>query len=248
MSLRFSVQPQEFKRVITNVLDFTAQKKGGLTGSPYYVVHAQREGMDGTLAVTGLSRYAAGNDWVETQGAAGDPAAYVLVQGVTAQKTDVIDDLSKLAKAGGGTSTAKSAQLSVTIEHRQKISVWYGSSLVGELADVGEQPQYEGRLETVGQLLEEAHDERALEAPTAMLATTMALASKVKAAGIPASESPVADMARLSGWDHLVLLRIGATFTGLLSTIDRELYAVGGPNHDGSGKPEHLLGTREDTA
>lgn len=241
MTLRFSIQPQEFKRIITNVLEFTKERKAGLTGSPYYVVQAQREGMDGTLAVTGLSRYAAGNDWVETQGASGDQAAYVLVQGVAA-KSDVIDDLTKLANAGGGTSTAKSAQLSVSIEHRQKISVWYGDSLVGELADVGEQPDYEGRLERVGQLLEEAHDERALEAPTAMLTSTMALASKVKAAGIPASESPVADMARLPTWDHLVLLRIGATFTGLLSTINRELYAVGGKNHDGYGKPEHLLG------
>lgn len=241
MSIRFSIQPQEFKRVVTNVLEFTKEKKVGLMGSPYFVVQAQREGRDGTLAVTGLARYTAGNDWVEVQGADGDPAAHVLVRG-TGVKSDLVDDLDKLAKQAGGTSTAKSAQLSVTIEHRTKITVWYGDSLIGELADAGDQPQYEGRLEMVGQLLEEVQETRSLEAPTALLVTTMALASKVKAAGIPASESPVADMARLPGWDHLVLLRIGATFTGLMSTIDRELYSIGGPTHDGPGKPEHLLG------
>lgn len=246
MTTRFSVHPGEFKRVVNNVLEFTKERKLGAAGSPYYVVQAQREHPKGTFSVTGLARYTAGNDWVEVEGYSGDEVCYVLVVG-TAGKSDVIDDLTKLAQQAGGTSTAKSAQLSVTIEHRQKISVWYGESLVGELADVGSQPGYEDKLEHVGQLLEEAEETRELEAPTALLVTTMALASKVKAAGIPASESPVADMARLPGWEHLVLLRIGATFTGLMSTVDRELYAVGGPNHDGPGKPEHLLGRERTT-
>jgi hypothetical protein len=231
MSIKFVVQPTELATMLKNVLAFTKEIGKGKKGSPDILLQVDREGRAGTAAAIGFARYAAARDWTDVMGVEGDEVAQVLVRARAEQKSDVIDDLHKLAMAIDKTSKAKGAQVFVEIHHRQKITVEYGGELVGELADSGASTQPH---EAIDELLERT-DWSNPPGPKAFLVETMARLKDVK------SVSPVVDMAQLPGNEDVVALQVGDSFIGVIGTVDRDVFAAGGPWGDGPGTPGRLL-------
>jgi hypothetical protein len=233
MSIKFVAQPKALSVMLKNVLAFTKETGKGKRGSPDVLLQVDKDGRDGTVAAVGFARYAACRDWLEVRGVEGDEVGQLLLLGHNDQKTDVLDDLQKLAMAIGKTSTAAGAQVFVEIHHRQKITVEYGGELVGELADTGRSAAPHERLEDV---LDKG-EWGPLAGPTALQIETVARLRDVK------SDSPVVDLAQLPGDSEKVALQVGDSFMGIISAVDRDLFASGGPWGDGPGSPEKLLTT-----
>lgn len=244
MALSFQVHPQEFKRVITNAIEFGKDKPGDGSGSPYCMIHAEAGPEGNTLQAVTLSRRSAGRDWVDVEAPNPyDGAVEVLVTLAGKSNGQVVDTLEKLASnisTNNGVSNAKDSRLYVTIHHREKITVEAGGKLIGELPDAGSQTNHEVRFERVEQLLD-LLDKSVFTGPTAFVAHTLAKVSKVRVGKFGADDSTVADIGQVDGVNGVAFVKVGDTFEALLSTVDRPVYAAGGPDHSGNGRPEHLL-------
>lgn len=227
MALKFSLPPKAFSLMLKNVLEFTA---GNVQRYPHILIHAERDGRDGTVSAIGIGGALSARDWAEIHGAEGEEVAEVSVLAVNADKSDIIDDLAKLAAAIGKTSTAKSASVFVSIEHGRKITVEYGGQLVGELPHQGVRSPFYDTVENALDL----DDWGPAPGPTALLLDTIKAVTKVKG-------GPAVDIAQLPGYKGMVAVAVGPTFRGLMATVDRPLFAQGGPWRDGPGNPESLL-------
>lgn len=236
MSLRFVASPKALSLAFKNVLEFTA---GNIHSYPNVVIHAERDGRTGTVSATGIGGALCARDWCEVNGTEGTEVAEVTVLGNSTKgpkgtkSTEVIDDLQKLAMAIGRTSTAKSATVFVTVEHGVKISVEYGGQLLGELAHQGNRSPFFDAVENTL----DREDWGECAGPTAFLTETLVRAAKVKTL----TGSTVVDVAQLPDYREAVAVAIGPTFRGIMATVDRPLFAEGGPWRDGPGDRASLL-------
>lgn len=231
MSLSFVLSPKSFSMLLKNVLEFAA---GNISSNPNILIHAERDGRAGTVSATSAGTALAARDWSATAGVDGDDVAQVLVLAKAKDKSDLVDDLTKLAAAIGKTSTAKSAQVFVEIHNRRSITVEYGGQLVGELADTGAST---AQLVGAEDLLDR-DDWSEAPGPTAFMTETLKALTKIKTP----TGTTVVDVAQLPSDHRFIGVAMGPTFRGLVACVDRASYAKGGPWSDGPGTPDQLLG------
>lgn len=230
--MKFTLPPSAFARMMKSVLGVTADKNGQPPRYPYLLVHAERDNREGTLSVAAMSRCVCARDWAPIMGVEGDEAAELLLPGLNPAKTDVVDDLHKLAMAVSKTSSAAAARVFVTVHHQDRLTVEYAGQLVGELAHVVDPHPLPAHM--WGQLDDWLDaDDLALAGPTAFMLDTLGRLTKVA--------GTVADLAAVPDLDGAVRVAIGPTFRALVSTVNRPLYTAGGPWGDGPGAPDHLL-------
>lgn len=229
-SLRFVLPPKGFSDLLKNVIEFTSalpRRRDGV------LLHAERDDRQGSVSAIAVAYSGAARDWAPIAGAEGDGAVSILVQATAPEKSDVIDDLWKLAMAIGKTSSAKDAQVFVTIEHRRKITVEYGGQLVGELPDL------RGTSLELHQYVDDLLDRDTVRyaGPTAFMVETLKALTKIRTA----TKTTVVDVAVLPDNEGAAIMALGPTFRGVLAAVDRDLYARGGPWRDGPGTPLSLV-------
>ena len=240
----FRANPKALANLLHNALTMA---KGKPARQPliYLRYNWDQERGVGQLTVMGISQFSAGLDWMDVESGTPDGYAEIRVLGVQTEKTDVIDDLTKLGSAIRQTSAAQSAVVGVTIEHKTSITVEYGETLVGELPDGDEYDLTTGMDGEPGQFdkLEDMIDEvNSLPAPTGPTAFSLDIIGRckdLKITGMP-MDWGVIDLAQ-HPLRPLVGVAVGPTFRGVVSAIDRTSYAQGGRWHDGPGEPSHLF-------
>ena len=221
------VHPKELADAFKSVLEFTKDNKG----NPDIMV----DYADGTLSIVGVGRYNAARQVVSVESGDGSLGSTVLVQGRHKGKSDELDDLVKLASAvtpstATGISSAKGNRVTVEIEDGTRLTILDGQRLVGELPDSGNSVRMHEWLEK--QLA--SREWKPTPGPLALSIDTAGRLSKIK------SDSPVVDLA-VTGSGSMARLQCGTRFMGLVTTVDRELFAKGGPWGTGPGSPEKLL-------
>jgi hypothetical protein len=246
MAVTFRVNPKTLANVLHNAL---MMAKGKKPVQPLVLLRYNWDQGKGQLTAVGVSQYSAGLDWTEVQGGTEDGYAEIRVLGANPDKTDIVDDLTKLGSAIRSTSAAKDALVSVTIEHKHSMTVEYGEDLLGELADADEydlttgmegQP---GIFDRVEDLVDQVNACPAPAGPVAFSLEIITRCKDLKLTGMPA-DSGVMDLAsHPDPSKNLVGVAVGPSFRGLVATIDRGVYAKGGPWLDGPGDPSHLLGS-----
>jgi hypothetical protein len=238
----FRVNPKTLANTLHNALTMAKGKK---PVQPLILLrYDYRPGGKGELTAIGVSQYSAGMDWCEVEGGT-DGHAEIRVLGANPEKTDVVDDLTKLASSVRSTSAAASALVTVTIEHKQRMTVEYGTELLGELGDGDEydlttgmdgQP---GTFDIVEDLIYQVNDCPQPDGPVALNLDIIARCKDLKI-----MESQVMDLAaHPDPTKNLVGVAVGPRFRGLVASIDRAVYAKGGPWLDGPGDASHLLGS-----
>lgn len=239
--IQFQAHPAALYNVLNNVVTIHKEKPSE-TGQPLiYLRYQWDEGAQppqGQLMAIGLGRYAAGLDWLPAEGGTQDGYAEVRVQGINLAKTDIVDDLKKLASGIRGTSTARAARVFVTMRHKHSISVSYGEELIGELADMDPFDQTVGQFNHVEDMVDDLISQPTLAGPMAFKVGILARLKDIKVTG-GAPDMEVVDIAKHPN-HNLVGLAVGPTFRGLIGAIGREEYAAGGPWKDGPGRPDHL--------
>ena len=221
------VHPKELADAFKSVLEFTKDDKG----NPDVMVDYS----EGVLSIVGVGRYNAARQTVAVEPGDGSVSSTVLVQGRHKGKSDELDDLVKLASAvtpstATGISSAKGNRVVVEIEDGVRLTILDGQRLVGELPDTG-------GVATMHEWLEgclATRTWRPTSGPLALSIDTASRLSKIK------SDSPVVDLA-VTGSGNMARLQCGTRFMGLVTTVDRELFAKGGPWGAGPGSPEKLL-------
>lgn len=231
MALQFILPPAALSAILKSVLAFTATTKGQPPRYPHVLLHAERDGRRGIVAVTGFSRALAARDWAPTMGAEGDEVAEVLLVAANPENTELVDDVHKLAQAVGKLSKAADARVFVTVVDGARLTVEYGGQLVGELAAV-QVPDSWGSWDRLDGWL--SADTQPLAGPTTFLLDTIGRLTKIPG-GI------AADLAAIPDLPGFVKVAVGPTFRALMATVDRHLFAAGGPWGDGPGTEEHLL-------
>lgn len=221
----FQIHPKVFADALKSVLGFTKDAKG--------IPDVLLEVAQGQLRIVAIGQHCAARQAVRIEGI-GDAEEAVLVLGHNPEKTDVVDDLAKIAQGSTpgtktGISSAKGATLAVTIKDGQKFEVMDGANLIGELPDTGRDSKAHDWLDE-----NLSGESIALDGPEAFSVSTITKLSSIK------SDSPVVDFARLKGTRYMVL-KCGTEFMGLMTPVDRESFVQGGPWHDGPGSPEKLL-------
>ena len=243
--VKFRVNPKSFANLLHNALTMAKGK------NPKQPLIYLRYGWDaerglGQATAIGISQFSAGLDWVDVENGTEDGYAEIRVLGVNTEKTDVVDDLTKLASAIRSTSAAAHALVSVTIDHKRSITVEYGDQLLGELADGDEydlttgmegQP---GMFDKVEDLIDQITSMPAPTAPIAFNLDIIGRCKDLKITGMP-GDWGVVDLAQ-HPTKNLVGVAVGPRFRGVVGSIDREGYAQGGRWLDGPGDPSHLLG------
>ena len=227
MVAKMQVHPKELADAFKSVLEFTKDDKG----NPDVMVDYN----EGVLSIVGVGRYNAARQTVAVEPGDGSVDSTVLVQGRRKGKSDEVDDLVKLASSvtpstATGISSAKGNRVTVEIEDGARLTILDGQRLVGELPD-------SGNGATMHEWLENNLATRAwgpTSGPLALSIDTASRLSKIK------SDSPVVDLA-VTGSGNMARLQCGTRFMGLVTTIDRELFAKGGPWGAGPGSPEKLL-------
>lgn len=221
------VHPKELADAFKSVLEFTKDDKG----NPDIMVDYAND----TLSIVGVGRYNAARQVVSIEPGDESVSSTVLVQGRRKGKSDELDDLVKLASAvtpstATGISSAKGNRVVVEIEDGVRLTILDGQRLVGELPDTGNAVRMHEWLEE--QLAN--RDWKPTSGPLALSIDTASRLSKIK------SDSPVVDLA-ITGSGNMARLQCGTRFMGLVTTVDRELFAKGGPWGAGPGSPEKLL-------
>jgi len=240
----FRVNPKTLANVLHNALTMAKGRK------PVQPLISLRYTWDperglGQITAVGVSQYSAGLDWADVETGTEDGYAEIRVLGANPDKTDVVDDLTKLASAIRSTSAARDAVVGVTIDHRHSITVQYGEELLGELADGDEYDLADGVdggrgiFEVVEDLIDQVNDCPSPEGPVAFNLDIVARCKDLKV-----TESAVMDVAaHPDPSKNLVGVAVGPRFRGVVAGIDRAVYAKGGPWLDGPGEPSHLLGS-----
>lgn len=234
MSTRFSLHPQALKRAISDLIGFAHFSTAGdrIFNVPSISLSVSRtEGSTGELAIVGLSKYTAGRLIVDVEGVDGDDNSEVLVLAKSMGKSSVVDDLTKIGSALTG--TAKDARCYVEIVNRSRLLVENNGELVGELADTQASTRDHDWVEE--QLDRQGYAR--FDGSLALSLSTITRLSNLKYSG------EVADLAQIPGEHKVVAAQVGENFTGLMTTVNREIYAEGGPWGSGSGTPEALIPT-----
>lgn len=219
------VHPKELADAFKSVLEFTKDPRG----NPDVMLDC----VDNALSIIAVGQHNAARQTVAVEGA--DGSATVLVLARNKDKSDELDDLVKLASAvtpstATGISSAKGNRVFVEIEDGVRLTILDGQRLVGELPDTGNAVRMHEWLEE--QLAN--RDWKPTPGPLALSIDTASRLSKIK------SDSPVVDLA-VTGSGNMARLQCGTRFMGLVTTVDRELFAKGGPWGAGPGSPEKLL-------
>lgn len=253
MAVTFRVNPKTLANVLHNALTMAKGRKP-IQPLMYLRYTWDQERETGQLMAIGVSQYTAGLDWCDVS-TAPDPRGLmdgyseIRLLGANPEKTDVVDDLTKLASAIRSTSAAKDAQVGITMEHRHSITVQYGEELLGELGDADEydltsgmdgQPGIFGRVED---LIDQVNDCRHPDGPVAFSLDVIARVKDLKITGMPADSGVVDLAAHPDPTKNLVGVAVGPRFRGVVAGVDRAVYAKGGPWLDGPGEPSHLLGS-----
>jgi len=241
----FRANPKAFANMLHNALTM-AKGKNPRQPLIYLRYGWDAERATGQATAMGISQFSAGLDWIDVESGEEDGYAEIRLLGVNTEKTDLVDDLTKLASAIRATSAARDAVVGVTIDHKQSITVMYGEELIGELADADEYDLTTGMEGQPGMFdrLEDLIDQiNSMEAPTAPLAFNLDIIGRckdLKITGMP-GDWGVVDLAK-HPTKNLVGVAVGPRFRGVVGSIDREGYAQGGRWLDGPGEPSHLLG------
>jgi hypothetical protein len=245
MTVQFRANPKALANLIHNALTM-AKGKNPRQPLVYLRYTWDAERATGQLTAIGISQFSAGLDWMDVESGTEDGYAEIRLLGVNTEKTDVVDDLTKLGSAIRSTSAAASALVGVTLEHKHSISVEYGPELLGELADGDEwdlttgMEGEPGMFDKVEDLIDEIN---AMDKPTAPIAFNLEVIGRckdLKITGMP-GDWGVVDLAQ-HPTKNLVGVAVGPRFRGVLGSIDRDGYAQGGRWLDGPGEPSHLLG------
>lgn len=158
------------------------------------------------------------------------------------QASDYIDDLTKAVSAVGKTSKARDAVITLSIEDGVKMSLRDGATLLAEL------PHYGTRRSFFEAMIDWVNSEpREMQVPVMLDAGILARFKAVRAHGAPPTRTPNIDLVGIS--DHpsgqAIMYRVGPTLTGVFRSIDREIFASGGPWGDAHGSPSALIKTKE---
>jgi hypothetical protein len=248
MAVTFRVNPKTLANTLHNALTMA---KGRKPLHPFILLRYNYnwDQGKGELTAVGVSQYSAGVDWCSVEAGTEDGYAEIRLLGVNPEKTDVIDDLTKLASAIRSTSAAKDALVTVTIDHKQSITVEYGADLLGELGDADEydvtagMENHPGIFDKVEELIYQVNDCGAPDGPVAFNLDIIARCKDLKVTGTPADSGVMDLAAHPDPTKNLVGVAVGPNFRGLVASIDRAVYAKGGPWNDGPGEPSHLLGS-----
>jgi len=203
----------------------------------------------GQLMAIGVSQFTAGLDWMEVESGTEDGYAEIRVLGVNQEKTDLVDDLTKLGSAIRSTSAARDAAVGVDIEHKRSMIVQYGEDFLGELADGDEWDLTTGMegspgiFDRVEDLIDQVNSCPAPDGPVAFNLDIITRCKDLKITGSPADSSVMDLAAHPDPTKNLVGVAVGPSFRGVVSAINRGVYAKGGPWLDGPGDPSHLLGS-----
>ena len=248
MAVTFRVNPKTLANVLHNALTMAKGRKPVQPLISLRYTYDPHRGL-GQVTAIGVSQYTAGLDWADVEQGTEDGYAEIRVLGANPEKTDVVDDLTKLGSAIRSTSAAKDAAVTVTIEHRNSITVQYGEELLGELGDADEydltsgmdgQP---GTFERVEDLIDQVNDCASPDGPVGFSLDVIARVKDLKITGMPADSGVVDLAAHPDPTKNLVGVAVGPRFRGVVAGIDRAVYAKGGPWLDGPGEPSHLLGS-----
>lgn len=241
----FRAQPKALANLLHNALTMA---KGKNPRQPLiYLRYAwDMDRMVGQLTAIGISQFSAGLDWIDVENGDEDGYAEIRLLGVNPVKTDIVDDLTKLATAIRSTSASKDALVGVTINHKHSITVSYGEELLGELGDGDEydlttgMEGEPGMFDKVEDLIDSINSMPAPTSPTAFNLDIIGRCKDLKITGMPADWG-VVDLAQ-HPTKNLVGVSVGPRFRGVVGSIDRDGYARGGRWLDGPGEPSHLLG------
>jgi hypothetical protein len=245
MVVSFRANPKALANAIHNALTMA---KGKNPRQPLVYLRYTWDADRGVGQVTtiGMSQFSAGLDWTDVEGGTEDGYAEIRLLGVNPEKTDVVDDLTKLGSAIRATSAAAGAVVGVTIDHKRSITVMYGEELIGELADGDEYDLttgMEGELGFFDRVEDMVDNLNSMPAPTAPIAFNLDIIGRckdLKITGMP-GDWGVVDLAS-HPTKNLVGVAVGPRFRGVVGTIDRDGYAQGGRWLDGPGEASHLLG------
>lgn len=245
MVVNFRANPKALANTIHNAL---VMAKGKNPRQPLIYL---RYGWDhsrgvGQLTAIGISQFSAGLDWMDVEAGPVDGYAEIRLLGVNPVKTDLVDDLTKLASGIRSTSAAASALIDVTIDHKRSITVQNGADLVGELADGDEydlttgMEGEPGMFDKVEDLIDQINSCPAPTAPVAFNLDVIGRCKDLKITGMP-GDWGVVDLGK-HPTKELVGVAVGPRFRGVVGSIDRDGYAQGGRWLDGPGEASHLLG------
>lgn len=243
--IQFRANPKALANVLHNALTMAKAKN---PRQPLIMVRYNWDAERGQGQVTaiGMSQHTAGLDWMDVESGTEDGYAEIRLMSVNPEKTDIVDDLTKLASVIRSTSASKDALVGVTIEHKRSITVQYGEELLGELADADEWDLTTGMdgapgfFDKVEDMVDQLNSMPAPAGAVAFSFDTISRVKDLKVTGMPADWG-VMDLAKHPEKD-IVGVSVGPTFRGVISAIDRDGYAKGGRWLDGPGEPSHLLG------
>jgi len=255
---KFTIHPARLADVLANAIDFSPGKGAQSLGVR---ITAQLGEEGGEVAAVGVSERWAASDWSPVEGYSGADSVAVVVDHLP-DKGDVVDSLSKLVQAlgtgatgermtGVKVSSAVGTRVFVEIEHRRRLTVTYGGSLLGELPDLGIPESKERVFEWVEDALDVTPG-TPLQEPRAFLIPTLGHLGKVRGVNgeqgagkaLPKERVDVVDLAAHPTIEGMTLARVGATFNALLGGVDRSLFAAGGPWSSGPGRESCLLGAQ----
>ena len=238
----FRANPKQLANLFHNALTM-AKGKPAKQPLVYLRYSWDEERSVGQLMAVGISQFSAGLDWIDVESGTPDGYAEIRVLGVQTEKTDIVDDLTKLGSAVRSTSAAQSALVGVTIDHKMSMTVEYGEDLLGELADGDEYDLTTGMEGELG-MFEKVEDMvdsiNSHPKPAGPIAFNLDIITRCKDLKITDVTTPIVDIARHPEKD-LVGVAVGPRFRGVVAGIDRDGYAQGGRWFDGPGDPSHLF-------
>lgn len=242
--IRISSHPRSLANVLKNVVaamgEPAASSKPGPNPYVQIVVESPIGPIEGVLRATGVGLYMGATDSLEIAGEDDGRTASVRVLAKNVEKTDVVDDLQKLAMAIQRTSTAKDARVHLEIRDRHSIAAYYGAEFLGELGEMDPEgtlagdEEFEGFYEEFERELEET---MAQPETTKRLAFTLDLIARLREVK---ADSSVVDY-KVHPDKPLVALAMGPTFRALYAGIEREGYAAGGRWGGGAGSPASII-------
>jgi hypothetical protein len=243
--LRISAHPKSLAGVLKNVVAAMSEPSASSKPGPVpYVrleVYAPVGPVEGELTAMGVGRYVVGMDSLEIEGEDSGAYAGIRVLGKNPEKTDVVDDLYKLAMAIQRTSTAKDARVHLVVKDRESIAAYYGEEFLGELGEMDPEGDLEGDEEFAG-FYENYLDmlEQTTKAPetTRRLMFNLDLINRLK--DIKTDGPSIVDY-KVNPESLAVAIAIGPTFRALYVGIERDGFADGGPWRNGPGSPECLI-------
>lgn len=246
MAVSFTARPKALADLFNNVVVFSKEKNKAFRQVPYvqlaYTWDDQRN--TGVLKAVGRGKYTACRQSLDVENGTKEESAEVRVLTINPDKTDIVDDLTKLGSAVRKTSAAKDARVKVTITDLDSILISYADELVGELGEedpddtsAGDEEEL-GLFEEVEEMLDEILESPVAETPLLFLIELIARLKDIKVTDF--TGDPAVDMTK-NPQSNAVGVAVGPDFRGLIVSVGREGYASGGKWGDGPGDPSHLL-------